>query len=212
MRAREVSMLRKSWRSVRRDSSAIWPAISTPVGTGPDDDEGHQPLDLLGRAGELGPLEGAEDAAAQLERVVDGLHPGGEPGEVVVAEVALPRARGDDERVVGRDGLAVEDARGDGAGLEVDRGDVAQQDPGVVLAAQHLAGRRRDLALGEDAGGDLVEQRLEEVVGGLGDERDVHVRPAQGLGAEEPTEPGPDDDDAVTGLPGGLVRHVSTLL
>ena len=44
-------------RSVRRDSSAIWPAISTPVGPGADDDEGHQPLDLLGGAGQLGPLE-----------------------------------------------------------------------------------------------------------------------------------------------------------
>ena len=28
-------MLRKSLRSVRRDSSAIWPAISTPVGPAP---------------------------------------------------------------------------------------------------------------------------------------------------------------------------------
>ena len=35
MRARLVSMLRKSLRSVRRDSSAIWPAISTPVGPAP---------------------------------------------------------------------------------------------------------------------------------------------------------------------------------
>ena len=35
MRARLVSILRKSRLSVRCESSAIWPAISTPVGPAP---------------------------------------------------------------------------------------------------------------------------------------------------------------------------------
>ena len=52
-------------------------------------------------------------------------------------------------------------------GLEVDVGDLAEEHPGVLLAGEDLAGRRGDLALGEDAGRHLVEQRLEEVVGGL---------------------------------------------
>ena len=48
----------------------------------------------------LGHLEGAEDAAAQLQRVVDRLHARREARELVVAEVRLRRAGGDDEAVV----------------------------------------------------------------------------------------------------------------
>ena len=66
---------------------------------GADHDEG-QPAFALGVVGgDLGLLERAEDAAAQLERVIDGLHAGREGGEVVVAEVGLLRAGGDDEAV-----------------------------------------------------------------------------------------------------------------
>ena len=75
--------------------------------------------------------------------------------------------------------------------------DLAEQDPGVALAGQHLARRRGDLALGEDAGRHLVEQRLEEVVGGLRDHRHVDVGAPQRLGAEEPAEAGTDHDDPV---------------
>ena len=76
-----------------------------PGRAGADDDEGQQPLDLLLGLGQLGELERAEDPAAQLEGVVDALHAGRELGEVVVAEVGLPGAGGDDQRVVRRDGL-----------------------------------------------------------------------------------------------------------
>ena len=55
------------------------------------DDEGQQPVDLVLVVGELRQLEGAEDAAAQLEGVVDALHAGRELGELVVAEVGLAR-------------------------------------------------------------------------------------------------------------------------
>ena len=47
-------------------------------------------------------LEGAEDAAAQLQCVVNGFHTGRPLGELIVAEIGLARARGDDQRVVGR--------------------------------------------------------------------------------------------------------------
>ena len=120
-------MRRKSRRRVCRDSSAIWPAISTPGRAGADDDEGEQPLLLPLVPGELGHLEGAEDAAAQLQGVVDRLHAGREAGELVVAEVRLPGPGGHDEVVVGRRGPPVEDLRGDGPGGQVDVGDVAEQ-------------------------------------------------------------------------------------
>ena len=204
IRALVGSIRRKSLRSVRCASSAIWPAISTPVGPGSDDDEGQGPL-LLGRGpGQLGELEGAEDATAQLEGVVDRLHPGRVGGELVVAEPRLACAGGDEQRVVGGDVLAPEDLRGDRAGLEVDVGHGAEHDPGVLLAGQHLAGARGDLPLGEDAGRDLVEQRLEQVVGGPGDEGDLDVPAAlERLRTEETSETGTDDDDSVGGAHGG---------
>ena len=123
------SIRRKSWRSVRWDSSAICPAISTPVGPGADDDEGHQPLALGRVVGHLGQLEAAEDAAAQLQRVVDALHARGELGEVVVAEVGLARTGGDDEAVVGEVVVAVQQLGGHGARLEVDAGHLARAPP-----------------------------------------------------------------------------------
>ena len=63
--------------------------------------------------------------------------------------------------------------------------------------AQHLADRRGDLALGEDAGRHLVEQRLEQVVRGAVDQRDLDRRAPQRLGGEQPAEPRSDDHHAV---------------
>ena len=92
-------------------------------------------------------------------------------------------------------------------------GDLAEQHGGVLLAGQDLTGRRGDLALGEDAGRDLVEQRLEEVVGRLGDHGDVDVGPLERLGAEQPTEARADHHHAVSVcLPLCAAVHGSSLL
>src|SRR5215207_442605 len=165
---------------------------------GTDHDEGHQPVDLGLVGGELGELEGAEDAATQLQGVIDALHTGGELGEPVVAEVGLAGAGRDDQLVVGVHGGAPQDRGGDCAGGEVDVGDLAHEDAHVLLPAKDLAGGGGDLALGEDAGGHLVEQRLEQVVAGLADQGDVDVGLAQPLRGEQSAEAGADDDDAGT--------------
>ena len=81
-----------------------------------------------------------------------------------------------------------EDLRGDRPGLEVDLGDLAEDHAGVLLGGEDLARRGRDLALGQDAGRHLVQQRLEEVMRGLGDHRDVHITASQRLGAEQASE------------------------
>src|SRR6185437_10683645 len=146
--------------------------------SGADHDEGQPPPLHLGIRFELGQFEGAEDPAAQLERVVDALEAGGELGELVVAEVGLGRAGRHDQAVV----LDVEQvaaagcASGELARARVDVDDLTEQHPGVVLPGQDLPGRGCHLALGENAGGDLVEQRLEEVMRGRGDYGDLHVR------------------------------------
>jgi len=71
-------------------SSAIWPAISTPVGPAPTTTKVQQLLAPLRVAGPLRLLEGPKDAAAKLQRVVDRLHARRELGEVVVAKYDWP--------------------------------------------------------------------------------------------------------------------------
>ena len=66
-------------------------------------------------------LERPEDAGAQLERIVDRLHPGRELAELVVAEVRAGRACRDDQRVVRhRQRRAERTGRRDGARVEVE--------------------------------------------------------------------------------------------
>ena len=159
------SILRKSSLRTRPDSSAICPAISTPVGPASDDHEG-EPLPLLLRILlELGHLERPQNPAAELEGVVDRFHAGRPARELVVAEVGLAGAGGDDQAVVrDLDGAPV-GARGrHRASLEVEAGHLGQLDLDISMAAQNASDRRGDLARREDPGRHLVEQRLEEVV------------------------------------------------
>ena len=75
--------------------------------------------------------------------------------------------------------------------------DVAQEHLRVLLPAQDHPGRRGDLARGDDAGRHLVQQRLEQVVRGLGDQLDVDIGSLERLDDVQPAETGPDDDDLV---------------
>ena len=162
---------------------------------GADDDEG-QPRGAAHRVLlELGQLEGAEDPPAHLERVVDRLHARGVDGELVVAEVRLRRAGGDDQAVVGELPGPVEQPAGDGAALEVDAADLGEDDLRVALVAEDVPERRRDVPLRQDARRHLVEQRLEEVVRLPVDQRHVDGRPAQRLRGGEAAEAAADDHD-----------------
>ena len=85
-------------------------------GPGTDDDEGEIAVALGRGSGELGPLEGTEDAATQFEGVIDALHAGGVLSELVVAEVGLPGTCCDEQGVERRHGLAAENLAGHGLG------------------------------------------------------------------------------------------------
>jgi hypothetical protein len=71
-------------------------------GAGAHDDERQPPAPRLRVELALCHLERAENAPAQLERVVDRLQPRRVAFELVVAEVGLARACGDDQAVVGQ--------------------------------------------------------------------------------------------------------------
>ena len=158
-------------------------------GAGTDDGEGQQLLAARGIAGPLGLFERAKDAATQLECVIDRLHARRPLGEVIVAEVRLACARGDDQAVVGRDVRVTQQLRLDGLIGQVDVADFAEQHLCVLLVAQDDSRGGCDLARRDDAGCHLVEQRLKQVVGCLGDQLDVDVGSLQGLGGVQPAEP-----------------------
>ena len=93
MRALRGSMSRKSRRSVSRASSAIWPAISTPVGPAPTTTNVSQASRSAACGVDLGGLEGGEEAAADGERALERLHLGAVRPPVVVAEVGVGASR-----------------------------------------------------------------------------------------------------------------------
>lgn len=182
-------------------------------GSGPDHGEGQQLGTSLRITRPFGLFEGAQDPPADLERVVDRLHARGELGEMIVAEIRLACARGDNQAVIrGFVGVA-EQIRHHELARQVDVGDVAEQHLDVALPAQHDPGGRGDVAFGHDARRHLVEQRLEEVVRGAGDQFDVDVGVLEFLGSVEPAEARPDDDDLVATLRSSCVTwlgaHVS---
>ena len=73
-----------------------------------DDDEIQQPRALVRILLGLGLLEGEQDAAANVGRVIDGLQPGRGGGPVVVTEIGVLRA-GREDQVVERDAAAFGD-------------------------------------------------------------------------------------------------------
>ena len=94
---------------------------------------------------------------------------------------------------------------------QVEAGDLGEQHRGVLLVAQDVPQRRRDLALGDDAGRDLVEHRLEQVVGLAIDQRDVDRRPAERPRREQAAEAPADHHDPVS-LVARLPGHRGALL
>ena len=75
--------------------------------------------------------------------------------------------------------------------------DLGELDLDVPLAAQHASDRRGDLALREDPGGDLVEQRLEEVVVVAVHQRHPDRAATQPARGEQPSEASAHDHDSM---------------
>ena len=195
MRAARGSMERKSLASARFASSAIAPAISTPVGPPPTITKFKQPRPL-GRIGfGLGLLEGEQDAAANVGRVVDGLQPRSAGGPFVVTEIGVLRAGRENQDVVGNAPAVGEHL----APLGVDSRDLAKDHVDVLLARQNAADRRGDVGGRKPRGRDLIEQRLEQVIVVLVDDGDVEWLSGQHFRGGEPAEAGSDDDDAGVG-------------
>jgi hypothetical protein len=85
-------------------------------------------------------------------------------------------------------------------GGQVDVLNIHEHDPGIALLGQHAAQRGRDQARRQNAGGHLVEQRLEQVVVRAVHHRQVHVGGGERAGDVETAEPADDDHPVVRTL------------
>ena len=81
--------------------------------------------------------------------------------------------------------------------LQIEAGHLGQDHVDVLAPAQNVPQHRRDRTRRQDAGGHLVEERLEQVVVAPVDERDVDVGRSEQAGGGQAAEAAADDDDAV---------------
>jgi hypothetical protein len=166
-------------------------------GAGADDGEREQLLASRLIARSLGLFERGQDSGPQLQRVIDRLHAGRELGEMVVAEVRLARAGSENQRVERRHIRVAEQLGRHFLVRQIDACDVAEQHLRVLLPTQDHPGRGRDLALRDDPGRDLVQQRLEQVVRGVRDHLDVDIGTLERLRRGQPAKTRANDDDSV---------------
>jgi hypothetical protein len=75
----------------------------------------------------------------------------------------------------------------------------AEQHGGILLPREDVADRRRDRRRGKARGGDLIEQRREQVMVGAVDYRHFDRRLAQALRGPQAAEAATEDQDAFHG-------------
>ena len=97
-----------------------------------DDHEGEQRPAPVGIGLGLGGLERAQKAGTRRQRALQRFDLGGVPAPVVVAEVGVVRATGDDQRVVGQRGLREVHP----AAFEVEGRDLGHQHAHVAVAPE----------------------------------------------------------------------------
>jgi hypothetical protein len=118
--------------------------------------------------------------------------PGAKRAQVLVTEIGVARARRHDQEIVAvGGGLPRENAPRRG----IDAGDLVEQHLDVAVRPQHRSDRLCDVGRRQRCRGDLVQERLEQMVVAPVDYRHRHGRPAEPLGGREAGEAGADDHD-----------------
>jgi hypothetical protein len=84
------------------------------------------------------------------------------------------------------------------AAVEVEAGDLGQFDTNPPEAAQDVSQRGPDVAGGQHAGCNLIQERLEQVMVPAIDERHIDRQVTEEPGGRQPAEPPTDHDDMMT--------------
>ena len=148
---------------------------------------------------ELGRLERPENPSPDLESTFERLQIRGWHPPVVMTEVVVLGARGNDECVVRQrlgGGLAGSLPQPYQASVEIDVAHLGEQDGDVCVTAKDAPQRIGDLRRRQRAGRHLVSQRLEQVEVASIDEGDVHRKPGEVQRGLDPAKPAADDDDS----------------
>jgi hypothetical protein len=176
--------------------SEMAPASSTPVGPAAHDHELERRVGPGLQLLPLGQLKRQQDTAADLGGVLNGLEPRRELGPVVVAEVAVRGAGGEDEVVVEHLRAALQ-ANAPRHRVDVQR--LVHHHLRVAGAAEDAADGLRDVSRRKHSQRHLVQQRLKGMVVGAVDHGDVNGQLAQPLRRGDAGESSADDDDARAG-------------
>jgi hypothetical protein len=163
-------------------------------GAGTYDHEGEPGAGLGFRGGALGAFESVQEFVANGGGFFDGFEAGSDGAPGVVAVVRGLRASGDNEGVVGKDAAVAEDDCFV-AGVEIHG--FTKKDIDILLMTEDSAEWRGNLARGKRAGGDLIEERLEEVEVALINEGDGSVGALESLRGNESAKAAAEDDNFV---------------
>ncbi|KAG1270542.1 hypothetical protein G6F66_013790 [Rhizopus arrhizus] len=139
----------------------------------------------------LGTLERQQQFAAQGDGIVQGFQAGRSIGPLVVAEVGVGGAGGQQQAVVVQHAAI---GHADLPGLLVDGHHFAEADFHIALVAKDMAQRCRDIRSGQAGGGHLVQQRLEQVMVAAVDQGDAYALAGQGAGGPETGKTTADND------------------
>ena len=140
-------------------------------GPAADNDHGELFFDFSVVGGRFGLFEGEEHFFADRHRIIEALQTESVPRPLVLAEVARFRAERDDEEIVIEHAIAEMGL----FGLQVDARDLPHERGDVFVLGEDAAQRLRDLCHGQSRSGDLIQQRLEEVMIPTIDERDAEA-------------------------------------
>src|SRR5206468_9689382 len=139
----------------------------------------------------LGHLEGQQNAPTDLQRVVDALESRRVGFPLRMSEIGVSSARREDKVVVlqlaiQKDHLSRADINGDGLG---------QKNPCIFLSAKDGAYRVGNIAGRQPGRGDLIQQRLEQMIIATIDDGDTDIAVLQGSRRPQAPEPRSHDDD-----------------
>src|SRR5262245_9430542 len=141
-------------------------------------------------------LERAEDPVTDRFGVRETLQAWSVLRELLMTEVTVRRAGSENQVIVLNLGpIAIGAVDEDDLLVLVDADNLAHDDGGIALRAQDLANRCGDLCRRQRANGDLVEQRLEQVMVRAVDEHDLNGGVLQRFGGGQAGESSADDDN-----------------
>ena len=159
-----------------------------------DNDKGEQRRAPLGIGLALGAFERHQDSAPQRGRVLQRLEAGRERLPFVVAEIRVPRAGGEDERVIGQRIALIEQHA---LGLRIDAVHRRKQGRDLWAAAHQITDWPGNLGRRQRRGGNLIQQRLEQVMVAPIDQRNADRRTGKAISGFEAAEAGADDHDVM---------------